>query len=363
MLSQVDRFELMAMHEYRRPHGAPAEEKFIARFIKPLGVQRDTYGNHYKIIGEAPRVLWSCHTDTVHRVGGRQRLAHWGGILRLASGQISNCLGADDTAGVWMLTHMIKRKIPGLYVFHRGEEIGCLGSRHFATHSQALLDGIDMAIAFDRAGKRDVIDHQMGQRCASTAFAKSLAAGLGMGHKPCHGMYTDTATYMKLVPECSNVSVGYEGAHWRGETLDMAYLARLRDAVFSLKVNDLVVERDPTVEEEPWWKRSGRIHHYGDEQPWGHPVATMPKVQPDYSLRHKRGVELAETFGGKYDAGDWVKETRLITLEDFCKAFPQEVADYLETLGVNAADLKDHLDAAGGMRLDELFKGNGVGTE
>lgn len=367
MLSQGDRFELMAMHEYRRPHLAAAEEKFIKRFIKPLGVKRDGFGNYYKIIGDDPSVLWSCHTDTVHTIGGKQRLAHWGGTLRLAWGELSNCLGADDTAGVWMLMQMIRREIPGLYIFHRGEEVGCLGSHYFAKHNWKLVQGCDMAIAFDRRGTSDIVDHQLGRRCASKTFTESLSAGLNMGHKAAYGSYTDTATYMLMVSEVTNISVGYEGAHWKTEKLDMNHLAQLRDAVFSLKVDDLIIERDPTaVEPEPWYKREWK-NITEDAEPFGVGPNAHVDAQPD-TMRERYKHGNGHAFNGHTydpDQGDWVREkSRLITLADFARAFPDETADYMESLGVNAVDLRDYLDnAAGGMRLDRLFKENGNGHD
>src|SRR6266487_1310165 len=90
---------LVEMHTFCRPAGSKAERQFIRDYILPLGVDNDDKGNRIKRIGRAP-VLWSCHTDTVHRVGGRQPIDVQGECLRLAPNAISNCLGADDTAGV-----------------------------------------------------------------------------------------------------------------------------------------------------------------------------------------------------------------------------------------------------------------------
>ena len=40
-------------------------------------------------------------------------------------------LGADDKAGMVILLYMIEKKIPGLYYFFIGEEVGCIGSNAF----------------------------------------------------------------------------------------------------------------------------------------------------------------------------------------------------------------------------------------
>jgi hypothetical protein len=42
------------------------------------------------------------------------------------------CLGADCAAGVALMVSMIHARVPGYYVFHDGEEQGCLGSRFLA---------------------------------------------------------------------------------------------------------------------------------------------------------------------------------------------------------------------------------------
>ena len=142
---------------------------------------------------------------------------------------------------------MIRAGKPGLYVFHRGEEIGLVGSGYIADHTPELIEGIDIAIALDRKGTKDVITYQQGSRCCSEAFADSLSEGLGMDYRPSpYGVWTDTASYMWMVPECTNISVGYYGQHSRGEIQDLEHIAALRDALINLDLSKLVVARDPT---------------------------------------------------------------------------------------------------------------------
>ena len=112
-LSGLD--ELMAMLSFRRPAWTKTERHFIERFIRPLGVTEDTFGNLYKRVGTAP-ILWSSHTDTVHTQGGKQLLSLANnGVVTQADTQ-SNCLGADCTAGVWLMAEMIRANRHGLYV-------------------------------------------------------------------------------------------------------------------------------------------------------------------------------------------------------------------------------------------------------
>src|SRR5262245_40606493 len=89
---------LVSMHSYCRPAYSATDNEFIEKWIDPLGCDKDTVGNRYLRIGHAP-ILWSCHTDTVHRLPGGQRVRIDGQqFLKLARKQkrYSDCLGADD---------------------------------------------------------------------------------------------------------------------------------------------------------------------------------------------------------------------------------------------------------------------------
>ena len=235
---------LLAMLEYRRPEGSRTERRFITEFIQPLGAKPDKKGNYSLRIGDAP-IMWSCHTDTVHRMGGMQKLVRVGDTgIGVAKNDPSNCLGADDTAGVWLMHEMIRAGVPGLYVFHRGEEIGCIGSRWLVKNTPELVKDIRFAIALDRRDKEDIITFQSGSRCCSDEFAQSLAAQLDMGYSPCpNGLFTDTAHYTDLIPECTNISVGYTGAHGSSEQLDAMFLLQLLDKLVKVDVTKLVEKR------------------------------------------------------------------------------------------------------------------------
>lgn len=238
---------LVEMMTRMRPAGSKTERRFIREYIRPLGVESDGAGNLIKRIGSAP-VLWSCHTDTVHKVGGSQLVEISKGTAHLSPRSKSNCLGADCTTGVWIMREMILAGVPGLYVFHRGEEIGGIGSSYIVRRTPELVRGITAAIAFDRAGYNSVITHQ-GSRCCSNAFAYSLVDALdaqGLTYAPDDtGTFTDTANYVDLIGECTNISVGYHGQHRASETQDLNYALRLRDALCSLDTSTLRCERKP----------------------------------------------------------------------------------------------------------------------
>jgi hypothetical protein len=241
---------LQEMLTYRRPGRSRSERKFINRYIIPRGARPDLFGNLILQIGDNPRVMWSSHTDTVHTTSGRQQVELVGNML-MTFDRNSSCLGADCTTGVWLMLRMIDAGKPGLYIFHRDEESGCRGSNWIAKNTPELLDEIDYAIAFDRRGYDSVVTHQMGGRCASDAFANDLLRQLGFDAFPDPtGVYTDTVSYEALVPECTNISVGYFNQHSRREQQDMVFAYSLLDKLLALDVSRLPVVRDPNLWED-----------------------------------------------------------------------------------------------------------------
>lgn len=242
------REKLVEMLSYCRPAGSKAERKFINRYIRPLGVVEDDYGNLLKQVGQS-EVMWSCHTDTVHRRPGRQTVKV---VDDIASAVGNNCLGADCTTGVWLMIEMIRAGVSGLYIFHRDEEIGGRGSDHIARKTPQLVEGIKYAIAFDRFGLTSVITHQWGGRTCSDAFGRSLIAELGLPMAlDDGGTFTDTANYSDLVGECTNISVGYRRQHCDNETQDLAFADLLREQLIRFDESTLVSQRSPG-EVEPY---------------------------------------------------------------------------------------------------------------
>ena len=259
---------LLEILSWARPHDSATERAFCREYLDRIpGMRSDAFGNRMITIGGRPRTLWSCHVDTVAAVGGAQAVgidAH--GVAHLCDGKAGMSLGADDGAGLWIMLGMIAAACPGLYLFHRGEEQGCLGSRWIERHTPELLANIDAAIAFDRAGLGDVITHQSYGRTCSDAFATSLASALnqqnaGFRYAPDDtGVYTDTNEYAGIIPECTNLSVGYDRQHGPRETLDVVHCEKLLAAMLELDASRLVIERDPAVREDDdrWWFDRGR---------------------------------------------------------------------------------------------------------
>ena len=251
----VDLGSLLQMIIYRRSARSEGELEFIHNYIDTIdGIDSDDHGNRIIRVGDGTSpVLWSSHTDTVHRnerAGKYQKISFKNGIIA-TNDPASTCLGADCTAGVWIMKEMIRAGVEGLYVFHRDEEVGGFGSSYIAKETPELLEGIKFAIAFDRKGNDSVITHQFSQRCASKAFVDSILPMLPPGYcADSGGTFTDTANYTDIVMECTNLSVGYENAHMSNEYLNVRDLIYLRNAIITkFDHTKLVAERDVTATE------------------------------------------------------------------------------------------------------------------
>ena len=186
-------------------------------------------------VGES-KVYFSCHLDSVHAKDGVQKVM-FDSELNVAYKDDETPLGADDAAGIWIMLQLIAAGVPGTYGFHFSEERGGRGSSALARQYPEFLKQFDMAIAFDRRGTTSVITHQGFGKCSSDKFALALAAQINQGGLELApdntGVYTDTAEFVDLIPECTNLSVGYEYEHSKNEMLDLGFVVRLRDAVIA----------------------------------------------------------------------------------------------------------------------------------
>lgn len=268
---------LLEMLTYKRPHGSVTELEFIERYIEPLGehpnviaYDTDEAGNIFVTTDPASKTLFTAHVDTVHSKDGKQIVTHDKNInlvyLDDKAALTTNCLGADDTAGMWLLLEMIDAGVPGTYAFFRGEERGGIGSRHAAQTMPEFFMQFDRAVAFDRRGTGDVITHQAAGRCCSDLFAQALADELGKGNVDYYradtGIFTDTANLTDLIGECTNLSCGYDSEHSVNETLDLEHLLAMRDALIVVDWEHLPTSRKPgEIDPQDWggsWFRDYR---------------------------------------------------------------------------------------------------------
>ena len=245
--------ELLEILTTKRPDGGMGEAYLIQEYIEPLNPVMDEAGNFYVVVGDRPTTMFSSHTDTVHRKDGFQEIKYDAAREEIFKTD-QECLGADDGTGIWIMRRLIEAEVPGLYVFHRGEEIGGVGSKHASSKEAARFEHIQRAIAFDRKGFSDVITHQGWGRCCSDEFAKALSSALSskyLAYTPDDtGVFTDTANYVDLIPECTNLSVGYNHEHTAKETQNVAHLRHFVPALIAVDWEALPTKRDPTVIDE-----------------------------------------------------------------------------------------------------------------
>jgi hypothetical protein len=220
----------------------------IMPLIFPEGIQKDDWGNYFYKIGES-RTIFASHLDTVSKE--YQSVTHvFDGKYIKTDGKTT--LGADDKAGVTVLLWMIQNNIPGLYYFFIGEEVGCIGSGLAAKYGD-FKGKYDRIISFDRRDVESIITFQSYSRCCSDAFADDLCHELnksGMVYsKDTGGVYTDSAEFVDIIPECTNVSVGYYKEHTTEEKQDIEHLINLCKACVEVDWENLSVKRNPSVHE------------------------------------------------------------------------------------------------------------------
>lgn len=312
-----------------RPHGSEAEKAFVEAMLKPyepfvLTSPADGEALAYVIDVGGPndtRTMFSCHIDTVGRAETQRSLVYVKPDV-IGVTKDTDCLGADDGAGIWLMLEMIDAGVPGCYVFHRGEERGGIGSRGVAAHHPGFLAGFERAIAFDRRGTHSVITHQGFSRCCSDEFAEALAAQLTahIGGEwffapDDTGIFTDTANYTDDIGECTNISCGYANEHSSAETLDVNFLFALRDACLKVDWEALPSKRRPgEVDPDDF--------AYNPLPRWGGTLAYYEPLNGfDYKRHTVSPLSAADAANlDYYDLVDWVT------------AYPEKAAELLFNL-------------------------------
>jgi len=248
----------------RRAENSMSEARFVAWLVNRCAVSMiDNAGNIHVDLRTQPshRTLFTAHTDTVHRNGGTNNVrldASDPQAIRWRADE-GACLGADDGAGIALMMHMMEAGVKAYYIFFRGEEHGGVGSGWLAENMPDALKDIDRCISLDRAGYSDVITHQ-GARCCSDVFGQALADALtsfdnNMLYMPDDtGVFTDSANLTGIVPECTNLSVGYRSQHGDGEWQDVSFLQRMAAQLVTIDWDSLPTVRDPRVTEYKSYK-------------------------------------------------------------------------------------------------------------
>jgi len=235
------------------PHG---HEEEVVPFISGAGLQKDKFGNYYKIIGKS-ETMFTSHLDTADRkkskVTIRSKIVDGDEIL-CSDG--TTILGADDKSGVSVMLYMIAHNIPGIYYFFIGEERGGIGSGKVSSvfESTLHLKGVKRCVSFDRRNYFSIITEQMCMECCSEEFAQALASqynsnGMQFRLDPT-GIYTDSASFIEQIPECTNISVGYFDEHTTKERQNISFLIKLAEASIKVKWEELPTAKKLGLDED-----------------------------------------------------------------------------------------------------------------
>lgn len=271
MIDIKEMFLKLTSHTY--PHG---HESALLSLL-PDELETDEFGNLYKQVGDNPSVMFTCHLDTATSANVEVNHTFEGNLIKSDGKSI---LGADDKAGVTILLYMIEKGVPGLYYFFLGEEVGCIGSKKVsAIHKVTKMENINKVVAFDRRGTGSIITHQCSSRCCSDDFATALSKELNkhgldvldndtvLNYSPdTTGLYTDSAQFMSIYPECTNISVGYNFEHTFNEQQNIKHLDKLAKTVVLVDWESLPVKRDPSVVEYNYGRSYSNYGGWSDDE-------------------------------------------------------------------------------------------------
>lgn len=247
----------LKLTEYTITYG---NEHLLEKYLPENRIE-DGCGNYYVVIGKNSRTCFTCHMDTASWHMDKVNHVIDGDYIKSDGTTI---LGSDDKNGMTILLYMIERKIPGTYYFFAGEESGMAGAHKIISkNKQFFIDNFDRMVSFDRRGYDSVITHQMGRRGCTDEFGTELAKQLNRSglHYSLDktGIYTDSASFIGIVPNVTNLSVGYFGEHTHNETTDIRFVEMLAKAACNVRWRILPLEGPKN--------RDNRYYYY-DENDW-----------------------------------------------------------------------------------------------
>lgn len=283
-------------------------------------LEKDAWGNYLIRVGQS-RTIFTAHLDTACR--DQSDVKHFISKQQIVTTDGKTILGADDKAGVTILLWLIKNNIPGLYYFFIGEEVGCVGSSAASVYGQ--FKGLyERVISFDRRGTNSVITYQSSSRSCSDDFAKELSSQLNrfsnLYYRPDDtGVYTDSAEFVDIVPECTNISVGYQSEHTFRESQDLYHLNKLALACLDVKWEELPTKRVAGSKESKWdnWspKRVGSSYNSyssSDDYSYGWGSARNKYLDEDdyYTSRGRKKTRRGNSNQSRKEEFDFEKSGR-----------------------------------------------------
>jgi hypothetical protein len=228
----------LELTDYTIPYGQ--EEKLEPILYKVIpNLKKDSIGNYFINIGES-RTLFTSHLDVYSKRYEKVNHVISRGVVKTDE---TTVLGGDNKNGVLILMYMIRNNIPGNYYFFIGEEgivtgESCNGSTQALTQYPQLFENIDRAIAFDRRGKGSIVVKQRGRMCCSTEFSDALVEEFSENSLPFKKDYaygTDSAVFLDVVPEITNISSSGSYEHSFLESTNIKYLKKV--AIAATKIN------------------------------------------------------------------------------------------------------------------------------
>lgn len=235
--------------DFTHTYGQENQVIKIITDLVSIPFQKDEYGNYFIKVGNS-NSLFVAHLDNAVKQKLKVTKVHYKKDDRhFIKTDGLTILGADDKTGIVIMLNMIEQKVPGLYYFFIGEEVGLVGSLLYHKNKTNIFQNIDRCVAFDRKGYGSIINRMKGSDCCSNEFVDALSSefrknGLKFKADP-YGVGTDSASFMGIVAECVNLSVGYFNEHTYNEEQDMDYLLDLAEASTKIDWENLPVVRIP----------------------------------------------------------------------------------------------------------------------
>jgi hypothetical protein len=242
----------LKLTEYTIPYGH--EDKiipYINDIISKYGhnLKKDNIGNYYVIVGNS-KTLFTTHLDTYSVK--YEKVNHIIDNDWIKTDK-STILGGDNKNGTTILLYLISKNIPGTYYFFIGEEPilsgGIYGSRSLFQKNPNFLKKYNKAIAFDRKQTGSIVTRQLARQCCSNEFADYLISefkknGLNF-QKDSNAYYTDTASFLDIIPEITNISAGGWGEHTNNEKTLITYVESVALAASKINWENAPIIREP----------------------------------------------------------------------------------------------------------------------
>lgn len=192
---------------------------------------------------DKPCILLSAHQDVKNDTGVGYKIIVDGSTVRREAG----ILGADDRAGIAGILNVLDRLITDRVpcrlklAFTVGEEVGQYGAEAI---DPSFFDGVDFAISLDRRGSNNIVYQSSSYAYAQQKqtkfiedFSRCLWHNKQYHYKACQGGVSDLRVWSAMGIPSVNLSIGYEGEHYPGESLDLDAWHRAQDLLSEIITN------------------------------------------------------------------------------------------------------------------------------